>query len=552
MSSKQILLPKKEIATVFDLFHNGYFQKTIDSLQELNLRYPKQPLLFNLAGICFKELGDLEAAVKMLNICISLNPNYAEAYYNLAVIQQSQKDNEIAIKNYKKAISISPNYPDAYNNLGNLFLEKGKFKESIEALGWAIAYKGNFAEAHNNLGNTLNAFGRVDDAIVSFKKAISYQPDYANAFFNLALAFKDIGNKEEFIFNINRVIELKPSWGAAYFHLSQVIKFKKNDIKLNQMEALLAEENLNEVDRTNLNFALAKAYEDIGEINSQFKALNKGNYLRKKALNYNISRDQKLFSRIREAFNPVPEILDNSTDNSSKTPIFIIGMPRSGTSLAHQILDSHNQVKGAGELNFLNKAVFPIIKENNNLNKSGLTTENLISIRQNYLDSISELDIKEKFVVDKMPLNFRYTGFILSAIPEAKVIHTKRNPIATCWSIYKYFFNGNAYSFNQEDLATYFQLYSGIMKLWARLFPDKIYDLNYENLTANQKAETKKILKFCNLEWDENCLNFHQSKTPVKTTSSMQVRQKMYKGSSEAWKKYEDHLQQLIKGLGTY
>ena len=140
----------------------------------------------------------------------------------------------------------------------------------------------------------------------------------------------------------------------------------------------------------------------------------------------------------------------------------------------------------------------------------------------------------------------------MSAIPEAKVIHTQRDPMATCWSIYKYFFNGNAYSFNQKDLAIYYHLYTGIMKLWARLFPDKIYNLNYENLTTNQKTETQEILKFCNLEWDENCLNFHQSKTPVKTTSSMQVRQRMYQGSSEAWKKYEDHLQLLIKGLSTH
>ena len=148
-----------------------------------------------------------------------------------------------------------------------------------------------------------------------------------------------------------------------------------------------------------------------------------------------------------------------------------------------------------------------------------------------------------------MPINFRYTGFILSAIPEAKIIHIKRDSMATCWSIYKYFFTGNAYSFNQQDIADYYGFYKDIMKFWSRLFPDKIYELKYENLTNNQESETKKILEYCDLEWDENCLNFHDNNSSVKTTSSMQVRHKMYQGSSEAWKKYEAYLQPIISGL---
>ena len=224
-------------------------------------------------------------------------------------------------------------------------------------------------------------------------------------------------------------------------------------------------------------------------------------------------------------------------------------MPRSGTSLVHQILDSHYQVHGAGELNYLNKAVFPFIKENNSIDESGFSEKNLISIRHKYLNSISSLSFDEAYIVDKMPLNFRYIGFILSAFPEAKIIHTQRNPMATCWSIYKYFFNGNAYSFNQEDLAKFYGLYKDIMKLWYSIFPDKIYDLNYEYLTSNQESETRKILEYCNLDWDENCLDFHINKTAVKTTSSMQVREKMYQGSSEVWRQYESYLQPLIKGL---
>jgi len=173
----------------------------------------------------------------------------------------------------------------------------------------------------------------------------------------------------------------------------------------------------------------------------------------------------------------------------------------------------------------------------------------LISIREQYLDVLSSLNVSQSIIIDKMPLNFRYVGFILMAFPEAKILHMNRDPMATCWSIYKYYFNGNSYSYNQDDLAKYYKMYKDLMSFWNKLFPDKIYDVCYEDLTTNQEMETRKLLKYCELEWDENCLNFHTNKGAVKTTSAIQVRQKIYQGSSEVWKKYEAFLQPLIKGL---
>ena len=329
----------------------------------------------------------------MLNIAISLNTNYAEAHYNIAVIFQSQKQTEMALKSYKRAIAISPNYADAYNNLGNLLLEIGQFQESIQTLEWAVACKHDFAEAFYNLGNAFNAFGKPEKAIINFNKAIALKADYANAYFYLALTFKDLGNKNDFLKNIKIVLKLKPSWGDAYFHFSQVTQFIKNDPFLIHMLNILKNSDLDEVDKTNINFALAKAYEDVKDHDKQFKALDEANRLRKKSLKYNISRDQKLFFRIKEAFNPVPEILTKEHyENLKITPIFILGMPRSGTSLVHQILDSHYQVHGAGELNYLNKAVFPFIKENNSIDESGFSEKNLItSLREFFLLTFIEI-----------------------------------------------------------------------------------------------------------------------------------------------------------------
>ncbi|MDG2266307.1 MAG: sulfotransferase, partial [Candidatus Marinimicrobia bacterium] len=462
-----------------------------------------------------------------------------------------QKDD--AVENYQKAIDITPNYPDAHNNLGNTLLDLGKIDSAIESLEWAVAYKHDFAEAYNNLGNAYNDSGKPDKAIENFKKAISYNPSYEKALFNLALVYKDLGNRDEFVENIEKALALNPSWGHAHYHLSRVKSYKKNDPQIDQIKQALEIENLNSIDLIGLNFALSKVYEDLENHKEQFKFLNEANSLRKKELNYSIERDQKLFLRIKETFKIPPSIFNSSEIKTKPNkPIFIVGMPRSGTSLVHQILDSHSEVKGLGELNNLNKFVVPLLKSFNHDIKECFSKKELLLLRDEYLNSLPISGINENIIVDKMPLNFRYIGFILSCFPDAKVIHINRDPMATCWSIYKYEFRGNAYSFNQEDIASYYGLYSDLMGFWKDLFPGKIYDLCYEDLTSNQKEETQALLRYCELEWDDKCLNFHNNKTSVKTTSSMQVRKKMYQGSSEVWKKYEIYLKPLIKGLNLY
>ena len=246
--------------------------------------------------------------------------------------------------------------------------------------------------------------------------------------------------------------------------------------------------------------------------------------------------------------------LKNTT--STKRPIFILGMPRSGTSLVEQIISSHKLVYGGGELSTLMKLCLPLLesKLSNIEDKSASSEKNLTHIREKYLASLANLDTPSKIITDKTPANFQYIGLIFSIFPDAKIIHLKRDPRAICWSIYKSKWAGNGYgfSYDMEDLVTYYGLYSSLMGFWHKNFPGKIYDICYEDLTNNQEEETKKLLKYCELDWDENCLNFHKNERAVKTASSLQVREKMYQGSSEVWKKYETHIQPLIDGLKPY
>jgi len=553
MKNKQLSLQKSEVDSVFALYLDNKFQNAIDRIKELNKKYPNEPLLFNLIGACYKGLGHLEGAAKMFQAAVAIKPSYAEAHFNLGAILKELGQNTSAVESYKKAIAITPNYPDAHNNLGTALHDLGQLEAAIESLKWAVAYKYDFAEAHNNLGNVLNEYGRVEAAIKCFEKAIAVKPDYAKAYFNLAIAHKDLGNKEAYLNSIEKTVSIKPEWGDAHLHLSRVKNYKKNDPQLAVMHSFLSSNSLSVIDRIGFNFALAHAYEKLENYDEQFKFLNEANRLRKEETKYFIDKDQQLFSRIKDSFKfPPSAVKKSSCKSTSIRPIFILGMPRSGTSLVHQIIDSHHEVHGAGELNKLNKCVVPLLKEFDNVDKKMLSESDLISIREQYLDVLSSLNVSQNIIIDKMPLNFRYVGFILTAFPEAKILHMNRNPMATCWSIYKYYFNGNSYSYNQDDLAEYYQLYKDLMGFWSKLFPNKIYDVCYEDLTTNQEVETRKLLKYCELEWDENCLNFHTNKTAVKTTSAIQVRQKIYQGSSEVWKKYEAYLQPLIEGLNYY
>lgn len=550
MMAKVLGLSQEQISKVMKLYSGGKYEEAITEIKLLNDLYPNVPLLFNLVGACYRQIGNLEGAAKMFNSAVKIKPNYAEALFNLGATYSELGKVDEAIDSYEKAISFQPNYPDAYNNLGNIFKNsKDDLKLAIEKLEWAIAYKHDFAEAHNNLGLALSDFGRHKDAIQSFKKAISYKNNYGKAYFNLAMSLKDIGDKDGFLANILKALEIRPDWGAAHLHLSRVKNYKKNDPVITEMESFLKKDSLSLVDRIGLNFALAHIYENLKNYQKQFEFLNEANSLRKKEVNYSFEKDKMLFAKIKSVFEHTPEILKVRKDEAHIRPIFILGMPRSGTSLVHQILDSHNKVCGAGELNFLNKFAMPVLKNFNNKEKKSISKKSLEQIRKQYIDSILALEIEEKIIVDKMPLNFRHIGFILAAFPEAKILHMKRNPMATCWSIYKYYFNGNYYSFNQSDLANYFKLYEDLMAFWHKKFPQQIFDVNYENLTSSQELETRQILKFCNLDWDENCLNFHKSQAAVKTTSALQVREKIYQGSSEAWKEYEPFLQPLISEL---
>ncbi len=264
---------------------------------------------------------------------------------------------------------------------------------------------------------------------------------------------------------------------------------------------------------------------------------------------YDFSSARAPFSKIKSTFSedvPALSVFEEYEGAKGQQPIFILGMPRSGTTLVEQILASHSQVYGAGELVLLGQIVNTV-----EWNSTQLSPNQLQSIRKSYFSGLTKIGVSERYITDKMPLNFLRIGFIFAATPEAKIIHVKRDARATCWSNFKHYFTrkGTGFAYDLQDVAEYYKMYIDLMAYWHEKFPGRIYDLNYEALTEHQEDETHKLLKYVGLTWEDQCLEFHKTEREVRTASATQVRQKMYQGSSEEWRKYEKHLEPMIESL---
>ena len=545
-----------QLDEVMQKYSENSFHEALSKVQILIQSFPNHPLLFNICGACQKAIGSLDSAILSFEKAIDLKQDYAEAHYNLGVAYQNMNNLSDASECYRKAIAITPNYPAAHMNLGVVFLRLEDYSSAIENLEWAIAFNPENAEAYNNLGSVYSELQQFELAKDKYKKAVSIQSNFAVAYNNLGITYASFGNKDKAKISYQKAIEANADFAEAHFNLSSIKKYTKNDSQIVEMQSLLSSRGLSQSDQTFVNFALAKVNDDLGNQNELFKFLNEGNRLRKEQLDYPVERYKDEHSIIKKIFTQRPAVInrDLGTKKTSKKPIFIVGMPRSGTSLVEQILANHHQVSGAGELNMLSKICNSLLKDSSVHTMNGLTKKTLLAIRKQYFDSLSIFNIDKSIFTDKWPLNFQYIGFILSAFPEAKIIHLERDARAVCWSIYRHYFsgNGNAWAYNFEDIVYFYGLYSEMMKFWHDLFPNKIYNINYETLTTNQKNETKKLLDYCELDWDDNCLNFHTNTRAVNTASNSQVRKKMYQGSSEDWKKYEKHIKPLIKGLSSF
>ena len=525
----------------------GKLDEAIASYKKALSLKPDYAEAYNNMGNGLQEQGKLEEAIASYNEAMSLKPDYAVAHINMGNALKDQGKLDEAIASYNKALAITPDYAEAYNNMGIALKEQGKLDEATVSYQKALSLKPDYAEAYNNMGVTLQEQDKLDEAILSYQKALSLKPDYAEAYNNMGNGLQAQGKLEEAIASFNKALSLKPDFAEAHYNLSSLVKYQPEDTQVTLVSEMIKRLDLKDDDRCHLHYTLAKMNEDLGDIASAYENYVAGGKLRKKLLSYDLKQDEVRFDQIKATAPGLKELACSEPSKAAtNTPIFILGMPRSGTTLVEQIISSHSKVHGAGELLFWSRFGDSLSRSN-----QVITSENVIQLRNAYLNELKKVSNGCPFVTDKMPQNFRYIGLLLKALPEAKVIHVQRDPAATCWSNFKHYFDatGLGYSYDLKDTANYFKLYQDLMEFWDQQYSEHIYHLDYDRLTIEQEPETRKLIEHLELDWEDNCLSPQENKRSVRTSSQQQVRQKVYTGSSQAWRKFEPFLDGIFDQL---
>ncbi|MBJ3775913.1 tetratricopeptide repeat-containing sulfotransferase family protein [Acuticoccus mangrovi] len=511
---------------------------------------PTFPEAHNNLANALRAAGEVEAALAAYGEAIAIHPEFAEAYNNLGAALSGLGRYGEAVAALGKAVRLRPAYPSALNNLGVALGEYGRYGEAISCLERAVALQPDFAEAHNNLGNTLRAAGRHRCALAAYERALALRPGFAGCAVNRGVTLAELGRMEPAADALRTALQADPASAEAYYNLATIVTLAPDGPEAAAMRSLLARPAIRRRDGIHLSFALAKVADEAGAIDEAFSHFARANALRRAEAPYDAAADRAAVDRLMEVFATAPAELA-APSGGARGPIFIVGMPRSGTTLVEQILASHAEVDAAGEILALERAIHAHLGPLERLRADALSADALAGIQAHYLAAVADLGASRPFLTDKLPANHRRIGFIAMAFPDAPIIHVRRDPVATGWSIYKSFFatRGNDYAYDLDDIVAAYALYEAMMAFWHRRFPGQIHDLDYERLTAAPEAEIRSLLARCGLEFDASCLEPHRTVRAVGTRSLQQVRRPIYAGSNADWRRYAQHLKPLVDGL---
>ncbi|ALG67545.1 tetratricopeptide repeat-containing sulfotransferase family protein [Beggiatoa leptomitoformis] len=519
---------------------------------------PQQPETLHALGLLKHQQGQTAEAIKLLKKTIALKPDEATYHNNLGNLFNAQGDINSAMTAYRKALLHKPTHLNALCNLGKLLDAQDEHDSAIHCFRQAVKLAPTDADVWNQLGTCLLEDWRYNhsaEAIDCYKKALQYQPDYADAWNNLGIAYMDMGDNPAAIDCYRQALQIAPNYARAYENLARAKKFSIADQSdIQAIEKLLENSKLDDNSRMYLHSALGKIYDDLNQFEQAFQHYQHSNAIKQQSVVFDYQAHSAWIDEIIQLFN-ADFFQQPATGNPSTTPIFIVGMMRSGTSLVEQILASHPQVYGAGELNYLPQLAqqLPnILKVNTPFPAcvSALTADVLRPLADKLLQQLQAYKPDARKVTDKLPANFLYLGLIARLFPNAIIIHCQREPLDTCLSIYFQRFSQNhPYAYNLNNIAHYYRDYQRLMAHWQTVLPVKIHTVCYEELLVNQEDISRQLIAACGIEWDERCLHYHQTARTVRTASHWQVRQPVYKSSMARWKHYEAYLTDIKKIL---
>ena len=561
------LLPLSEFKHAYDYHENGMLEEAKLAYKRILLKHPDHFDTLRHLGIVYQSLHNLDKAASFFKAAQKINPSSCEVYNNLgSVLFGSYKLIE-AKELFEKSLSLQPNYIPALNNISLLYYRLRYEQRALVVSEKAIKLQPNNLRAKTNRALALSINDRLDEAVRIFEDVILEEPNGAN-YKNLAAALRDAGETEKSFEIISKAYELSPDDEAIFFSLAASNLYKPSLKTLKNYKNIL-NENRNPISKldynqkTSIAFGLHNSFKKLKDYKSAGEYLVMGNNFADTWINPELSKERKFFNQIKKKFTKDfianKALSQNSIKESKVSPIFILGMPRSGTTLCEQIIASHSKVTGAGELphliriSELNSAYNLGIKAVDEfIGKTNDSSEILLEKKsQTYLNIIKKLSKGTSYVTDKMPHNFVLIGYIKIIFPNAKIIYCKRDPIDNCFSMYAHKFvdMAHGYSYNQEVLGRYYKLHCDLMDHWFSIFGNEIFTLDHEKLIEDQESISKNLIKYCGLEWEDSCLEFYKTKRQVQTASNEQVRQPINKKSIAAWKKYEEFIGPLIQCL---
>jgi tetratricopeptide (TPR) repeat protein len=487
-------------------------------------------------------------------------PEFAEAHNNLGNALAALKRRPEAAAHYRKALALRPDYAEAHNNLGNVLVAQDRHADALTHYRQAIAIQPGFADAHSNLGNALAALDRHQEALAAYRGALALDPALAQAHAGIGAVLQTLGQLQAARLEFETAVSLAPRRAEFHHGLAGVKRFAAGDPQLAAMQALeRGPAALSAEARVPLHFALAKAHDDLGDAVRALHHWVEGNAGKRVEIDYDEVETLRIIERTAAVFSPELMRRQAGQGDASPVPVFIVGMPRSGSTLIEQILASHSKVFGAGEIADFNAAATSLLEERSNLRApfpdlvAEMTPEQFRRVGAHYVEGVRARAPAAERIIDKALGNFLFAGLIHLALPNARIIHARRDPVDTCLSCFSKLFAAATlpFTYDQVELGRYYRTYDALMVHWRQVLPAGVMiEVQYEDLVADFEPQARRILDHCGLEWEESCRRFHLTQRPVKTASSTQVREPLYRAAIGRSQPYRAMMTPLLDALG--
>lgn len=494
--------------------------------------------------------AELEVLAKQM---LELNQAYADGWFLLSVTATERKRLKIAIDLVSQAVRLSPDNTEYLAQKSRVHAMAGQMKSSLEAARQALALNPKAPLVLDTLGVVFSRFDMHAEARDVLRQSVAVAPNNAQFQFNLASVEQFLGDADAALHHYQLAIKAKPDFYRAYWALSELEKNQSDPQRLDVLTQLWDEQGSQSPEnKLYLGHAIAREFEKAGDFDAAFEHLQSGKQAIRSAINYDISVDRKIFKAMKQRF---PK--DNSSSGTSGDHnIFVLGMPRSGTTLIDRILSSHSRVTSMGEIQEMARALKNVVSTSSGVLLDEALVQasessDLKEVGRRYLYNVGQrLDLTD-FSLDKMPLNFFYVGYILHALPAARVVCVRRHPVDTCLSNYRQLFSLNFsyynYHYDLVHTAEYYALFDELMAHWRNIFGDRFYEVEYEALVDDPEPVVRSLCEYVGIEFEPACLEFYNSKSAVSTASSMQVREPLYDSAIDRWKKYGDHLEPILE-----